>query len=264
MFRERRLAAALAGQRIALGMHCFSGSAAIVEAMAAGGLDFVIIDCEHSPNGTTEIQQCLRAAQSFDADALVRISVIDASIGMLLDLGIDGIVLSRASASRLQALLSESLYLPEGGRGACPSVRAAGYSTNDWSEFASVSNRDLLLIALVEDLQGVADIGQIAACPQVRALFVGAFDLAASLGVAATDLRHPELAAAFERVCDTARQHAKAVMVALGDDADPTYIDWLKARSVSVFSNGADVQIIRSAARRAQALRSTLTLRRTQ
>lgn len=242
---------------VALGMHCFSGSPAIAEAAARGGLDFIVIDCEHSLNTDSDVAQCTRAVQASGADAWVRIARVDVGVGRLLDFGIDGIVLSRANQARLRELLGEALYAPAGRRGACPAVRAAGYSATEWTTFASHANERLWLVPLVEDRQGLEDVEALAACPQVRALFIGAFDLAAELGAATTDLREPPLAEAVDAIAAAAARHGKPLMASASSDADAAYVTWLKARGVRIFSTGADVQTVRSVAARAQALRAS-------
>jgi 2-keto-3-deoxy-L-rhamnonate aldolase RhmA len=238
-------------------MHCFSGSPGIAEAAVRGGLDFIVIDCEHSPNTDSEVAQCTRAVQASGADAWVRIARIDVGVGRLLDFGIDGIVLSRANESRLRELLGEALYAPAGGRGACPAVRAAGYSANNWMNFAADANRRLWIVPLVEDRRGVDDVEALAACPQVRALFVGAFDLAAELGAATTDLREPPFVEAFAAIAAAAARYGKPLMASIGTDPDMAYVAWLKDRGVRIFSAGADVQTVRAVAARAQALRAS-------
>jgi 2-keto-3-deoxy-L-rhamnonate aldolase RhmA len=242
---------------VALGMHCFSGSPGIAEAAVRGGLDFIVIDCEHSINTDTEVAQCTRAVQASGADAWVRIARIDVGVGRLLDFGIDGIVLSRANEARLRELLGEALYAPAGRRGACPAVRAAGYAATEWTSFAARANERLWLVPLVEDRQGVKDVEALASCPQVRALFIGAFDLAAELGAATTDLREPPLAEVFDAIAAAAARHGKPLMASAGIDADAAYVAWLKARGARIFSTGADVQTVRSVAAQAQALRAS-------
>lgn len=260
--RTRRVPTRLADGGVALGSHCFSGSPAIVEAAVAGGLDFVVVDTEHSPNELAAVTACTRAVQAAGADAWVRIARIDADVGRLLDFGIDGIVLSRATAPRLRALLDEALYAPQGRRGACPAVRACGFAVSDWPAHAEEANAQQWIVPLVEDRQGVADAAGLAACPQVRALFVGAFDLAADLGESSTDLRSGRLGEAFAQVATAAAAHGKPLMVSIGLGADPALAAWLHGQGVRLFSTGADVQAVRAAAAQAQSLR-TITSRGT-
>lgn len=256
--RNGRTARALASgpDGVALGMHSFSASPAIIEAAVAGGLDFVVVDAEHSPNGVHELVQGVRAAQGAGADGWVRLVRIDEDVGRLLDAGTDGLVLSRATLPRLRALLAQALYAPAGRRGACPAVRAAGYAAGEWTRYAADANDALWLVPLVEDRAGVADAQALAACPQVRALFIGAFDLAADLGAQGTDLRLPALAASFAAVAHAAAAAGKPLMVSTGGDPDPSYVRWLAGHGVRLFSTGADVQTARAAAQRAQWLRA--------
>ena len=150
---------------------------------------------------------------------------------------------------------------PAGRRGACPAVRSTGYGTTDWAAHASRVNESLCLVPLVESLAGLNDAPLMAACPQVRALFIGAFDLAAEVGSASTDLRSPLLRPSFESLARVAAEHNKPLMASVGTDPDPVYVDWLKYRGVRLFSTGADVQTVRAAAARAQCLRHAPTFK---
>jgi 4-hydroxy-2-oxoheptanedioate aldolase len=241
---------------VALGIHSFSAAPAIIEAAVSGGLDFVVVDAEHSPSGVHELVQGVRAAQGAGAEGWVRLVRIDEDVGRLLDAGADGIVLSGATAPRLKTLLEHALYAPQGRRGACPAVRSADYAPGEWQPHARQANAQLALWPLVENMAGVADAATLAACPQVQALFVGAFDLAADAGSDSTDLRAPLMQALFERVARAAAQYGKPLMVSSGTDADPDYLVWLRSHGVRIFSTGADVQTVRAAAARAQRLRA--------
>ncbi len=248
-FRASALRARLVAGECALGLHCFSGSAATVEASGAGGFDFVILDQEHSPNDVTVAADLVRAADSVGLDLLVRVATLDRRLGALLDLGPAGLVVSQATAARMAAANALARFAPEGGRGACPAVRAAGYDAGDWAAFAAQANRELLLIALVEDRAGLADIDALAADPYVDALFVGAFDLAVSLGLPPGELRAPGLLEPFRTVLAAAARHGKPVMASAGIEGSD-YGRWLQEQGVRILSCGADQQIIQRTARR--------------
>ena len=245
--RASRLRATLAAGGVALGMHCFSGAPSAIEAFGFGGLDFAILDREHSANGTESVAAAVRAADGVGLDLLLRAPVLDAGLGALLDLGLAGLVVPGATLPRMREANRLARFAPAGGRGACPAVRAGGYAVSDWSAFAAASNREMLLVALVEDRAGLADVEVIAAEPGVDALFVGAFDLAVSLGLPPGELRSPGLKPCLDRVLAAARRHGKAVMASAGHSGGD-YAAWLQGEGVRILSGGADLQIVQRAA----------------
>ncbi len=247
--RASRLRAALAAGRTALGIHCFSGAPAVIEAAGTGGLDFITLDQEHSPNGSGAVAAAVRAADSVGVDLLLRAPVLDRRLGSLLDLGLAGLVVPQASVARMRQAALLSRFAPAGERGACPAVRAGGYGVADWPAFAAAINREFLLIALIEDPDGLEEVEAIAALPAVDALFVGAFDLAVALGVPPGELRSPGLLPPFERIAAAAAASGKAVMASLGGESGD-YGSWLQEKGVRIVSGGADLQIVHRAARR--------------
>lgn len=239
------------------GMQCFSASPVMVEAMGEGGLDFTIIDMEHCPTQLETVAHLARAADACGMAPLVRVPDLDAPlIGRTLDLGVQGIVLPHASASRCEAAVRAARYAPLGERGACPVVRGAGYLPADWGAHAERSNRDTLVIPLVEDAEAVDTIERIFAIDGIEVVFLGPFDLSISMGLGAADYRHPKLAEILERVVAAGREHGKHVMTTVGATIDEQYAASLVAKGVKCLSFSADVAVFLSACRRIAALRN--------
>jgi len=244
------LARLRAGSRIA-GMQCFTASPMMVEAMGHGGLDFTIVDLEHCPTTLETLAHLLRAADASGIAPLVRVPELDASlIGRVLDLGAQGIVLPHASVQRCELALAAARYAPEGDRGACPVVRAAGYLPADWQAHARASNRDVLVVPLVEDETAVNEIDAIFAIDGIEVVFLGPFDLAVSMGLGGADYRHPKLMEILERVVASARKHSKHVMTTVGATIDEQYAAGLVAKGVTCLSFSADVAVFLAACRR--------------
>lgn len=250
--RTSRTRTRLDAGRCVLGLHCFSGSASMVEAAGAGGLDFVVLDQEHSPNDVACVAEAVRAADSFGIDLFLRPAGLDQNLGAALDAGVAGLVVPKATAARMTEANRTARFAPEGERGACPAIRAGGYDVSDWPAFALAMNRELLLLALVEDRVGLSEVEAIAADPAVDGLFVGAFDLAASLGLPPGDLRSPGLLKPFDTVLEAAAKYGKPIMASAGTQ-DGDYGHWLREKGVKILSCGADVQIVYRVARRLRA-----------
>lgn len=227
------------------GVIVFSGSPLVVEVIAAAGVDFVILDMEHSPLGVGEAAHLIRAADASDITAFVRVpSAERALITRLLDLGAAGIVLPHATAESCRALVSAMHYPPEGERGACQITRAAGYRRGDWEAHAERAMRELMAIALIEDAATLRDIDAVAAIPGIDAYFVGPTDLSVALGVPGATFDDPELGAALDSVVAAAKRNGKRAMTLLGKPLDSGYGKRLVSRGVEMIVLGTDADLL--------------------
>jgi len=219
--------------RTVLGMINFIGAPMVVEIMASAGIDFAIIDMEHSAVDLDRLAHVVRAADAAGISAFVRIPELDPSLlKVVLNLGVEGIVLPHATAERCRRLADVARYAPEGSRGACPVVRATGYWPADWSAYADRANREVMLMPLVEDREALDEFDELAATPGISAIFVGPYDLSVSLGVPGAAFDHPKMSAALDRVIAAAARHGKYVFTTVGDRQDRDYSAALVGRGV--------------------------------
>ena len=242
------LRTALRAGKTVTGIICFTGSPMLVEVMAAAAVDFVVLDMEHSPLDLDGAAHCIRAAAAYGITPLVRIPDIDPSlIKKLLNLGAAGIALPHADRERCAQLLDALRYAPQGSRGACPMVRAAGYDRSDWNAYAAAANREIMAIPLLEEASSIDDFEAIAAMPGLDAFFVGPTDLAISLGIPGATFDDPPLGAALDRVVALARQHGKDVMTTIGNAIDLDYGRRVAARGATMLIYGTDVDVFKDA-----------------
>ena len=241
---ENRLRPRLAAGATVQGIIVFTASAVVVELAAAAGLDFVILDMEHSALDISGAAHLIRAADASRITAFVRVPCVDRGlIGRLLDLGAAGIVLPHANAASCAELRQAMRYAPEGGRGACQITRAAGYMRGGWSAYAAQANREVMAIALIEDATTLRDIEAVADMPGIDVYFVGPTDLSIALGVAGASFDDPVLGAALDTVVETTRRHAKFAMTLLGSQLDPAYRRRLAERGVQMIVLGTDADL---------------------
>src|SRR5687767_10004667 len=126
MRMHNRIRQLLGEGKTVAGIILFTGSPMVVELMAAAGMDFVIIDMEHSALDLERAGHLIRAADAAGITPFVRVPEVDAAlIKKILNLGAAGIVLPHANRENCAALLNAMRYAPEGERGACQVVRAA-------------------------------------------------------------------------------------------------------------------------------------------
>src|SRR4051794_5124903 len=112
-----------------LGTFLFLPSEDAAEAVARTGIDFVIIDMEHSPKDWRTIGNMIRAAELVGVAPLVRVPTInEQSILHALEVGAAGIVLPFVeTAEDVERAVLAAKYPPHGARGVCTMTRAAHY-----------------------------------------------------------------------------------------------------------------------------------------
>lgn len=175
-----------AGERL-FGSFVFLSSATVVEILGRAGLDFVILDQEHSPKSWETLENMVRAAELTGTSPLVRVArVDDKEILHALELGAQGIVLPFVeSGADVQRAASAMRYPPAGVRGTCTQTRVAGFGAlrARFAEIAQQSNENLLLVGLIESRAGVDNIAEILSVdPGLDVVIVGRSDLATDLG----------------------------------------------------------------------------------
>lgn len=157
----------------------------IVEIAGYAGLDFAWIDAEHGTMDITELSQLVRAADAAGIDTIVRVPDHGASfIQKVLDMGATGIIAPHVrNVEVARTVVAATRYAPEGVRGACPSVRSVGHLTTDWPAEARRAHDDILVLGLIEDIEGVENVEAIAGESGLDGLLFGPFDLSMEMGL---------------------------------------------------------------------------------
>ena len=95
-------------------------------------------------------------------------------------------------------LASSAKYPPIGRRGAAFTIAHDDYQNASIPDIVQSANDEVLLIAQIETARGLDNVEQIAAVPEVDALWLGLYDLTNSLGVPG-QMQHPQVVAATDR-----------------------------------------------------------------
>lgn len=173
-------------------------SAGVAEVLAAAGYDWLFVDCEHGAIGTSALISILQAVDR-DLACIVRISTLDrGAIKRVLDMGAQGIIVPQVeTAAEAAEAVKLARYVPEGERG-MGLGRAQGYGFR-FSEYLSTANDQIAVVVQAEHARAVENIEEIAAVEGLDAVFLGPYDLSASLGHPG-EIEHPTVAAAIDRV----------------------------------------------------------------
>jgi 2-keto-3-deoxy-L-rhamnonate aldolase RhmA len=180
---------------------------AVAELAGYAGLDFVWIDAEHSVMDLSDINHLVRAADAAGIDAIVRVPDQSTTfIQRVLETGAAGLLVPHVKdVTEAKSIVAAAKFSPAGFRGACPSTRALGYGATDWSTGHRQANADVLVFGLIEEVEGVENVEQIACDSGLDGLMFGTFDLAQTLGLPG-DVRHPDIMAMRERVIAATRK----------------------------------------------------------
>ena len=108
--------------RQSLGTFSAIGSPLAVESLRYTGLDYVIVDTEHSPAGIESAAAQIAAAQGAGLTALARANEISrTAVLRLLDVGAQGVVVPCVeTVEEVRELVRYAKFAPLGNRGFCP------------------------------------------------------------------------------------------------------------------------------------------------
>ena len=152
----------------------------LAEIAAGAGFDWLFLDMEH---GALEARDVLRMVQatSEPCAALVRVPENrEMWVKKALDTGAAGIIVPHVNGAGDAALAVHwAKYPPEGGRSVGFS-RANRYGAR-FQENVEGANQETVVVAQVEHIDGVRAIEAILAVPGIDAVFIGPYDLSASL-----------------------------------------------------------------------------------
>ena len=173
----------------------------IVELIGLAGFDAAFIDMEHTTFDLHDVQAMVMAAERVGVTPIVRTPGFDpAFILRLLDMGVQGVQVPHVSSAAVAREAVKAVrYPPEGERGMAAGSRAANFGETPLLEHMARSNKEVLLACMIEDMEAVEQIEEIAAVDGVDLLAVGPSDLSRSLGVSGHP-DHPKLVAAIDRV----------------------------------------------------------------
>jgi len=212
----------------AFGVLSFDYSLTNARVLARSGLDFVIIDMEHSPFDPERVREFLlgmtdkreilaKGSLQPEVVPFIRIPAIGAEdvlsqAKQVLDLGVFGVMYpainTRAEtemavrATRYPQSNGAEDLEPRGLRGVNPSNAMWYWGVNDYMSRADVWPLDpqgeLLAIIQIETPEAVENIDEIISVPGVGVIFIGPSDLSRSMGY--TNAAEPEVESAIQTV----------------------------------------------------------------
>ncbi len=236
--------ASLAAGRTQIGMWAGLADTYATEIIASSGFDWVLLDAEHGPNDLRSVLRQLQAVGGYSTHPVVRLPSGDpVLIKQYLDIGAQTLLIPMVeTGEQAEQLVAATRYPPQGIRGVA-SARASRWG--GVAGYHAGANDSICLLIQVETAKGVAHLDELVKVSGVDGIFVGPWDLAASLGHLG-EPRHPEVVKAIESTIDRIVQSGKAAGIVIADTAlAHAYIQ----RGVTFCAVGIDTMILAQAAR---------------
>lgn len=218
-----------------------------VEVIAGAGFDWILLDCEHSPNDLENLLTQLQAAAPYPTAPIVRVPWNDmVTIKRVLDAGAQSLLIPYVStADEARAAVSYTRYPPQGVRGVAGTTRATRFGRV--KDYAKRAHEELCLLVQVETEAAVGNIEAICAVDGIDGVFIGPADLHASMGYTG-EIAHPKVKPLIDEAIRRIRKAGKAPGILTPSEPDARH--WLGCGALFV-AVGADVGIL---ARGAEAL----------
>ncbi|MGR3651417.1 MAG: HpcH/HpaI aldolase family protein [Roseovarius sp.] len=180
--RKNTFKQAITEGRQQIGIWHMTRDTQLTEMLGGCGFDWLLIDCEHTPNSEADVLAKLQALNGSPTTPAVRPTCLDvAEIKRLLDVGAQTFVVPYVQTVEEAKLAAAAVdYPPNGIRGVAGGSRSSRYGTIPG--YFETARDEICLIVQVETVAAIERLEEIAAVPGIDGLFIGPSDLAASMG----------------------------------------------------------------------------------
>jgi 4-hydroxy-2-oxoheptanedioate aldolase len=198
---------ALVAQKSQIGLWCSLSSHYSAEIVAGAGFDWLLLDCEHSPNDLESLLTQLQAVAAYPASAVVRVPWNDmVTIKRVLDIGAQSLLIPYVqNVDEARAAVAAMRYPPGGVRGVAGSTRAPRFGPI--TDYAKRAHDELCLLVQLETESALRHVEAIAALDGIDGIFIGPADLHASMGYTG-EVANPKV---FPLIEDALRRIASSI-----------------------------------------------------
>jgi 2-keto-3-deoxy-L-rhamnonate aldolase RhmA len=215
--------------------------------MSGMGFDFLTIDVEHSAVDVPQVLQMIQGIRAGNPQCLpfVRTQGVEFSfVKRYLDAGAMGVIAPLVN-TRVQAeeLIRAVRYPPLGDRGVgyCPANQFGKRVREVFEE----ANEAIYAIVQIEHVQAVENIEEILSVKGVDGVFIGPFDLSASMGLTG-QFDHPDYVIARQRILDACRKAGVPAGIHVVEP-DPNELATRHAEGFEILAYGLDITMITQA-----------------
>ena len=176
--------------------------------MSNFGLDYVIIDTEHSPRDRSDIADFLAAFNFSGVVPIQRIPIPDSHyVTMALDGGAQGVLAPYCeTVEEVKEVVAAAKWRPLKGALARTVMETGELPSQATREYLERRNRNSVCIIGIESVPAIENLDNILHVPGIDGIFVGPNDLSISLGIP-DQYDHPDYEAALREVLRICEAH---------------------------------------------------------
>ncbi len=243
--KPNRMKEVLAGGGIPVG-HMISEFATrgIAKILEPTGVDFVVIDMEHTGHGSERIADLMAWFKAVSVAPFVRVpQPLYHFMARSLDAGGLGVMVPDVkTAEEAREVIRAVKYAPLGNRGVGLGTAHTDFLVpKDPAAYFEEANRTTAVICQIESVTGLENLDGIAATEGVDVLWVGHNDLSISMGIPG-EFQNPRFLEALQRIVDAAIRQGKA---AGGQPGSMKLAEQWLGFGFNVISWGADMALYR-------------------
>lgn len=174
------------------------GSPQVAEIISKSGFEWVLIDMEHSTLSLDSVQTAIQVM----GEKIIKIVRVPGNdeiwIKRVLDTGCDGILVPMVCSMEEASKAVISSKYPVNGHRSVGLTRAHRYGAG-FNEYVSRANDDLIIMIQIEHIEGVKNIDSILKVNGIDAIFIGPYDLSASMGLTG-EVNHPAVRTSIDLI----------------------------------------------------------------
>lgn len=191
---------------VSLGSWLTIGSTTIAEIMCNTGLDWLVVDLEHSYISIAQAGQIIGTINATGVTSIVRLPSNDSALAKrLLDAGAQGIIIPNVTdAEEARSAVAATRYPPDGNRGVGLG-RAQKYGRG-FQDYFDWQKSGPIVWVQIEDQKALNNLAEIFSTDGVDGFLVGPYDLSCSLGVPG-DFGHPKFKEAIDAIRESGQIH---------------------------------------------------------
>ncbi|MCS7385235.1 MAG: HpcH/HpaI aldolase/citrate lyase family protein [archaeon GB-1867-005] len=223
----------------AIGLWVTIDSPDVAELLSNVGFDWLVIDMEHSHLTISDVQNLVQVIDENNTTPIVRTAWNDpVLIKMVLDVGVHGVLVPWVNSREEAELAVKSVrYPPQGIRGYGPR-RAAMYGLK-LKEYLKTADQEVMVIPQIETAKAVDNLEEILSVEGIDAIFIGPYDLAASLGYLGNP-SHPVVQEKIKLILDKSRTAGVPAGIFTSPEEAKRYIEM----GFQLIAAGSDIGIL--------------------
>jgi 2-keto-3-deoxy-L-rhamnonate aldolase RhmA len=171
-----------------------------VDFLADSGFDFILFDTQHDSVDIKELKYQVQAMRGKKAIPIIRVGSNDqAIVCYALDIGAKGIIVPMVNTKEEAFNMVQWCKYPPEGKRSSAGMRGEWGTFEHYRDYIEVFNREVLVIPMIETVEGLNNIDEILSVPGIDVLLVGPSDLSINLGIT-LDYLNPKYGEALDKI----------------------------------------------------------------